>query len=645
MPRRKVDEMRLMATCVFVALLAGVALLRAEQAPPQQQQVPPQFRTGVDLVRLELTVLDKRTRKPIKGLTADDFIVKVGGDVQRIATIAEVTQPAQGVEQVAFAGAAHDVVGNTSPKPRLFVLVMNDAAGLNDPFDRRTGIAIGHRFIDGMSPDDVAAVVFVRDNRNAQDFTSDRTLLKRAVDRFNPMFTVGLVPFSVLNRAQTFLSTLPDYRRAILYVSPQGSGGAFEEPMQNTLRAASGDDGGPDGRALRAIASGAGIGHVPIYLFSTHGLHAPTREDLSSGHLGRHITFFEDQLLVVARMTGGRAVVGHNAPTDVVPDVFEELSSYYVIGYEPTYPQDGRLAWLQVEVRHPDAMVMPTGVPIATAKALGAPEVAKGAPGARVSASLTEALGAPLPSGAVPLRLSSVPLALQTREQALALTLGLPAVVTGEPEQFRLRLFVFDGEGRRQLYTQSQDLTLTSRPGVSHPWSELALRLALRPGRYNLRLVAERLSTSEAGSVHVTVTVPDFAGAPLSLSGVAIGWAEGPAIGGRDVLSDLLPFAPTSVRAFARTDRVGALLRAHQRARGPARPAVVETEIVDASGAVVHTSVRTVAADAFVGGVGVDHQFEVPLSTLAPGDYLLRFVVTVGEHRSQRDVRFAVVQR
>jgi hypothetical protein len=41
-------------------------------------QAPAQFRSGVDLITLDVTVLD-RSRKPVLGLTADDFIVTDGG--------------------------------------------------------------------------------------------------------------------------------------------------------------------------------------------------------------------------------------------------------------------------------------------------------------------------------------------------------------------------------------------------------------------------------------------------------------------------------------------------------------------------------------------------------------------------------------
>lgn len=52
----------------------------------------------------------------------------------------------------------------------------------------------------------------------------------------------------------------------------------------------------------------------------------------------------------------------------------------------------------------------------------------------------------------------------------------------------------------------------------------------------------------------------------------------------------------------------------------------------------------TLEDGAFEGGKGVEHRFEIPLSTLAPGDYLLTFTASSGAKGAevQRDVRFSV---
>jgi hypothetical protein len=157
----------------------------------------------------------------VRGLTADDFVVRVNGEPQRVVSLAEVTVPgAADAAAPAFAEAAEDVASNNLPSPRVFVLLMNDAAGGRDPFYRKTGKEVAHRFIDMLGPDDLAAVVFERDNRKAQDLTNDRILLRRAVEEYRPMATPGIEPMAVLRRTVEFLHSLPGYRRAVVYVSP-----------------------------------------------------------------------------------------------------------------------------------------------------------------------------------------------------------------------------------------------------------------------------------------------------------------------------------------------------------------------------------------------------------------------------------------
>jgi hypothetical protein len=215
---------------------------------------------------------------------------------------------------------------------------MNDARGANDPFDRRTGKAIAQAIIDGLGQDDMAAVVFTRDNRNAQDFTADRSLLRQAIDRFNPMDTVSIRPLLVVGRAQAFLSKMPGYRRAIVFITPQfPTAGAVVGPDLDGADAFGIDeDAEASARDMRVISTGGQVGHVPVYPFSTHGLQAPTVAGLRSGMPWRDATEFDIAMRRIAATTGGRATVSDNAPVRFVPQMFEELGSYYALGFRPS---------------------------------------------------------------------------------------------------------------------------------------------------------------------------------------------------------------------------------------------------------------------------------------------------------------------
>jgi len=132
-----------------------------------------------------------------------------------------------------------------------------------------------------------------------------------------------------------------------------------------------------------------------------------------------------------------------------------------------------------------------------------------------------------------------------------------------------------------------------------------------------VRVAAERASDGVAGTVHATVEVPDFTRDALSLSGVAIGRGDGRRIAARQEIEGLLPFAPTAVRAFEASDRVGALLRVHQ---GSSRPvaATMTTSIADSMGAVLFTRSEEIAPTVFSNGTA-EHRFEIPLVDIPPG--------------------------
>ena len=71
------------ARVLVVVLLAAAAT--AAQAPPQNQ---PTFRTGVEIFRLDASVLD-RNHQPIKSLKAADFTVLEDGKPMKVVALSE----------------------------------------------------------------------------------------------------------------------------------------------------------------------------------------------------------------------------------------------------------------------------------------------------------------------------------------------------------------------------------------------------------------------------------------------------------------------------------------------------------------------------------------------------------------------------
>jgi hypothetical protein len=71
---------------------------------------------------------------------------------------------------------------------------------------------------------------------------------------------------------------------------------------------------------------------------------------------------------------------------------------------------------------------------------------------------------------------------------------------------------------------------------------------------------------------------------------------------------------------------------------------VLETQVIDATGIVVLSATRAMGAEVFDAHASAEHRFDLPLSQLDAGSYLLRFVATTGDVRAQRDVSFSVKQ-
>src|SRR6476619_6412846 len=105
--------MRDAAPLVTVSAMALSALTFAQDANVPQLT----YRTGIDLVQVDVSVLDK-DRRPVVGLKPGDFVVKEDGKVKAIAAFSTVTLPARQPEPATSwpRDIGPDVVTNLTPK-------------------------------------------------------------------------------------------------------------------------------------------------------------------------------------------------------------------------------------------------------------------------------------------------------------------------------------------------------------------------------------------------------------------------------------------------------------------------------------------------------------------------------------------------
>ncbi len=165
------------------SLLAVIlAALSWPGAPTVALQQAPRFRASVEAVVLDVSVLG-RDGLPVRGLDARDFTVLEDGTPQSIATFTPIDLP--DVER-AVPGWLRDAPRDTAANDEVtqgavLVILMDDIAVRTLPSRVQ---ACARQVIESMGPHDVAAVVYLASKYLGQAFTSDRSRLLAAVERF-----------------------------------------------------------------------------------------------------------------------------------------------------------------------------------------------------------------------------------------------------------------------------------------------------------------------------------------------------------------------------------------------------------------------------------------------------------------------------
>ncbi len=352
---------------------AAVTIAFAAQQPPAQ----PTFRTGVDVVQVDVSVLDK-DRKPIRGLTTADFTILEDGKPRPIVAFVPVDldQPERTAAPAAWVReVSPDVVTNAvKPEGRLVVIMFDWSIRFMDQvLARRIAVAA----VDELGPDDLAAVIFSSGFANAgspQNFTADRALLLAAINRpiapvmQNPPKGVPghdprnnndlmiddpegyesgdcycrLCVAEAIARVADAVRDIRGRRKTLLFI---GSYFRIYESLQ-----------GPVSRQGKPLEPGAPVYHAGVCSaplkdarekmtratslanLAVHTLDPVGMETAGNSPLGGGLDAIrerQDDLKLLADITGGRTVMSTNAPEALLPAVFAESQSYYLLAFAP----------------------------------------------------------------------------------------------------------------------------------------------------------------------------------------------------------------------------------------------------------------------------------------------------------------------
>jgi len=262
------------------------------------------IRTNTDLVVLNITVTDKAGQY-VKALKASDF--KVFED---------------GVE------VKPDMLANFSVQesPYAAVVLLDSSGSMEERFSLARSAAI--RFLDGLRPEDVAAVYrFDSKVERVQEFSGGRDLAPIAYAiKAKGMTTLN---DAIIEAAKT-LAERPETRKAIIVLS---------DGMDTHSKATS------DKAVEAALAVGASIFAVDMASLEVGGSGA--RQSATS-------------LKGFAEKTGGRFIATPGGPAlrDAFTGIADELGHQYTLSYHPlNKTRDGKWRKLEVKVKREDVEV------------------------------------------------------------------------------------------------------------------------------------------------------------------------------------------------------------------------------------------------------------------------------------------------
>ena len=322
-------------------MVAVLAVGLVAQQPPQQ----PTFRTRAELVRVDVTVLD-RNGKPLPNLTADDFTVFQDGVLQKVQTFQflEFNGAYGPDEDLTMTIGARDGRNDqlTRDDVRLFVVFWDEYHILPNQQDAFLREELTGFVRTMVNPTDFVAIMDPWTPMSHLEFSRDRYRLANQIRALRGRqgvliprnaaeenhFGPGSVPFvreqvslTALKSAIAHLGALREGRKTIVYLSQEfGLGRDTYVWATEVMRAAN-------------------AANVAVYSINPRGL-----------EVGRS-NFRTGLMATIAHGTGGESFVT-NSPSIAFRRAVTQSSASYLLGYEPSPLQnDGKFHKIEVKVK------------------------------------------------------------------------------------------------------------------------------------------------------------------------------------------------------------------------------------------------------------------------------------------------------
>jgi VWFA-related protein len=586
-------------------LLAALAALAAQTTQPPQ---PPTFRVEANLVRVDVTVVD-RHGEPVATLTADDFAVEEDGVPQTVQSFKFVSTDGQltgDADSLPIRSPEHAAAEAARDDVRVFVIFWDEyhigrfaeaikgRRVLADFVRSAFGPADLVALMDPLTP--VDALRFTRDRRELADriaklegrfgvymptrsAAEDNMLERRDISRVRSEVTI-----SALRSAAVHLGSIKEGRKSIIFVS-EGLTGLGMDQLN----------------LLRELTETANNNNTAIYTVDPSGLSGSSA----------------DALRVIAEETGAEAFVNTNSPERGLRQVVKEASAFYLLGYSSTRnPQDGKFHKIGVKVKRP-------GIDLRARRGYWAPD-ATAVEHARTEAAAAEAIPTDVKSAMAVLSAARAERLVDVWVGADRGADGQPAVTVawtprpsaGRADPTRTVAVSVKGAGGDRSFEAGFDASTLSFPS---PPGALQLQVTVRDAAGNILDDDRR-----------PYTVPDLSADAIVLSAPVVLRAR--TVADARALASGAPAVPFAGREFSRTDRLFVRFAVYG---ASASDAEVSARLMNKAGAAL--------LELPVAKVPGSYQIDLPLASIARGDYMVAVAAAHGEHRARALVPVRVV--
>ncbi len=606
---------RLMWVMAFLAAaLAGSATIRGTgsqtpptQRPPQQEQRQPTIRVDTEVVRVDVTVLDRRGR-PVTDLTMADFVVEEDGAAQTITSFKLVETSGEPPEaelvSLPIRSRSHARQEAARDDVRVFLIFWDEYHIDRMASALRSREALANFVLTAFGPTDLVAFMEPMTPLDAIEFTRDRRQLAEQVRTLQGRRGIYVPPRNGAEEAH--LSVMRDVERLRHEVTISAIKaaavhlGAIRESRKDIIVVSEGFRGEND--VMLDLIRAANASNAAIHIVEPRGL-------MVGGGRG---TWMDS----VASETGGK-IYRRNDMQDAMQEVVAASRAYYLLGYSPTNDaRDGTYRRIKVRLKR-------GGVEVKARAGYWAPSLVdlersttgrrrrRGA--ARHRAELRRADAGDLARGADVWFGTAVAGAQLTGRVSWAPRPGTPAADAVADVSVEART----AEG--PVFSGLVDLREGSGFSVAPGALQLTFSFLNSAGDVLDRDIRKLL-------------IPDPAGTPLGLTTPAVFRARAP-LEWRALRGATAP-VPTALRDFARGDRLLIRVDAFGASAGAAQATARLVNRRGVDGAAIPVATR---------GEG-RFEIDLPLANIAQGEWLLAIDATSGEDRAGAMLPFRIAR-